>query len=146
MKTASSVTPIPPPGNTAATEQQEVAAEEEVTEVYPEEATRTERKTIPGSEPKAKPKPRPKARPASKQEYRQPKVIMYSTSSCGYCTMAREWFRRNDVKFTEYNVDKSRQARDQFHALNGRGVPLIFVGSQRINGFSSSLIRQALGR
>ena len=64
-------------------------------------------------------------------------VIMYSTSWCGYCKKARQHFRKNRIPFDERDIEKSEMAAREYKKLNGRGVPVILVGKQRMNGFSS---------
>ncbi len=63
-------------------------------------------------------------------------VIMYSTSWCGYCKNAAHHFEKNKIPFTEYDIEKSEKAAKEYKALNGRGVPVILIGDQRMNGFS----------
>jgi glutaredoxin len=65
-------------------------------------------------------------------------VIMYSTSWCGYCKKARQHFTRNKIPFQEYDIEKSKKAAKQYRKLNGRGVPVILIGNQRMNGFSAN--------
>jgi len=75
---------------------------------------------------------------------RQPKVVMYTTPSCGYCHRAKAYFNQRGIRFTERDVTRSSRARSQFKALNGRGVPLIVIGDQRIPGFNKAAIDRAL--
>lgn len=63
-------------------------------------------------------------------------VIMYSTSWCGYCRKARQHFAGNNIPFREYDIEKSKKAAKEYKKLNGRGVPVILIGKQRMNGFS----------
>ncbi len=74
-----------------------------------------------------------------------PKVVMYTTPTCGYCHRAKAYFNQKGIRFTEYDVTKSATARNAFKALNGRGVPLIVIGDQRIPGFNKAAINRALG-
>ena len=74
-----------------------------------------------------------------------PKVVMYTTPTCGYCHRAKAYFNQKGIRFTEYDVTKSTKARKAFKALNGRGVPLIVIGDQRISGFNKAAINRALG-
>jgi glutaredoxin-like YruB-family protein len=74
-----------------------------------------------------------------------PKVVMYTTPTCGYCHRAKAYFNQKGIRFTEYDVTQSQQARKAFKALNGRGVPLIVIGDQRISGFNKAAINRALG-
>lgn len=64
------------------------------------------------------------------------KVIMYSTSWCGYCKKAKRYFNKKNIQFTEYDIEKNARAKRQYKRLNGKGVPLILVGKKRMNGFS----------
>jgi len=77
--------------------------------------------------------------PANITERKQTKsVVMYSTSWCGYCKKAALHFRKNNIPFTEYDIEKSEKAAKEYKNLNGRGVPIILIGDQRMNGFSAS--------
>lgn len=64
------------------------------------------------------------------------KVIMYSTSWCGYCKQARRYFQQQGIAFTEFDIEKDRGAKRRYDKLGGRGVPVILVGEKRMNGFS----------
>ncbi|MDH3636175.1 MAG: glutaredoxin family protein [Gammaproteobacteria bacterium] len=65
-------------------------------------------------------------------------VVMYSTSWCGYCKKAALHFRKNNIPFTEHDIEKSEQAAKEYKKLNGRGVPIILIGDQRMNGFNAT--------
>ena len=65
-------------------------------------------------------------------------VIMYSTSWCGYCKKAARHFRRKNIPFKEYDIEKSKSAAKAYRKLNGRGVPLILVGKKRMTGFDAN--------
>jgi glutaredoxin len=64
-------------------------------------------------------------------------VVMYSTVWCGYCKKARAYFAQNNIPYTDYDVEASVEAKKNYDAIGGRGVPVIFVGQARMNGFSS---------
>ncbi|MFZ9038488.1 MAG: glutaredoxin domain-containing protein [Gammaproteobacteria bacterium] len=64
-------------------------------------------------------------------------VVMYSTSWCGYCKQAARHFRKNKIPFTERDIEKSASAAREYRKLRGRGVPVILIGDQRMNGFSA---------
>jgi len=66
------------------------------------------------------------------------KVVMYSTSWCGYCKKARAYFKKNNIAFVEYDIEKDARAKSQYDKLNGKGVPVILVGEKRMNGFNES--------
>lgn len=66
------------------------------------------------------------------------KVVMYATSWCPYCQQARNYFRQQGIPFTEYDIERDMEAKRRYQAFGGRGIPVIFVGKRRMNGFSVS--------
>lgn len=73
------------------------------------------------------------------------RVVMFSTEWCGYCRKARRYFRKNNIAFAEYDIEKSQKAARAFKDLNGRGVPVILIGNQRMNGFRSKTFERLYG-
>lgn len=71
-------------------------------------------------------------------------VTMFATSWCPYCRHAREYFAANNIPYTELDVEKSEEAKQRYRALGGKGVPVILVGEQRMNGFSEQRLAQML--
>ena len=70
------------------------------------------------------------------------RVVMYSTASCPACKLAKSYFARKGVPYEEHDVNGSPEARAEFQKLGGRGVPLILVGTERMEGFSSQRLDQ----
>jgi glutaredoxin len=64
------------------------------------------------------------------------KVVIYSAAWCHVCRKAKAYFADNDIDYIEYDVEKSDQGKRAFKKLKGKGVPIILVGDQRLNGFS----------
>lgn len=73
-------------------------------------------------------------------------VVMLSASWCGVCRAARNWFTQNGVAFTEYDVERDRKGMEEYKRLNGKGVPIILVGDQRMDGFSARRLKAMLAR
>ncbi|OGN28139.1 MAG: NrdH-redoxin [Candidatus Yanofskybacteria bacterium RIFCSPLOWO2_01_FULL_49_25] len=73
-------------------------------------------------------------------------VIIYSTPSCAYCRMAKDYFKQNNVAYTEHDVAADMQKRqemlDKSHQF---GVPVIDIDGQMIIGFDKPKIKQLLG-
>ena len=76
------------------------------------------------------------ARPEAKE------VVLYSTQRCGFCRKARAHFAARDIPYTEYDVETTEKGWRDYNRMNGRGVPIILIGGERMNGFSASLFDQ----
>ena len=64
-------------------------------------------------------------------------VVMYSTSWCGYCKKAKRYFRKKNIAFREYDIEKDKKAARAYKKIKGRGVPVILIGKKRMNGFNA---------
>jgi len=71
-------------------------------------------------------------------------VVLYSAERCRYCKLARDFLIKQDVPFIEYDVNSSEENSRKFHDLKGRGVPLIFIGKNRISGWNQKVLEMAL--
>jgi glutaredoxin len=71
-------------------------------------------------------------------------VKMLATSWCGYCRKARAYLNSRGIPFEELDVEKSAQGKQEYRALKGRGVPIILVGSQRMNGYDQGRLEAML--
>lgn len=69
---------------------------------------------------------------------REEQVVMYATGWCPYCQQARNYFRQQGIPYTEYDIERDMEAKRRYQAFGGRGIPVIFVGKRRMNGFSVS--------
>ncbi len=78
----------------------------------------------------------------SKSISRSEQVVMYSAAWCGYCKKARNYFKREGIAFTEYDIETSAQGQRDYERLGARGVPVILVGERRLNGFSEASFRK----
>lgn len=71
------------------------------------------------------------------QNKRSPqKVVMYSAEWCGVCRQAKAYFRKKNIRYTNYDIDKNKSARYRYESMGAKGVPVILVGNRRMNGFS----------
>ncbi len=74
-------------------------------------------------------------------------VTLYTTPTCGYCRVAKDWFRSNHVPFTEYDVSVDQRKAEEMVRKSGQmGVPVIDVHGKVIVGFNRPAIEQALKR
>lgn len=76
----------------------------------------------------------------------QPKVLVFSTPSCSFCTMAKKYFREKGIKFTDIDVSRDQSAaRDMVRRSGQMGVPVIDIGGKIIVGFDRPRINALLG-
>ena len=72
-------------------------------------------------------------------------ITVYTTPSCTYCTKAKNWFRENRIRFTEYDVSRDPRKADEMVRKSGQqGVPVIDVNGRIIVGFNQPAIEKAL--
>ena len=79
-------------------------------------------------------------------QVKQHNITVYSTSTCPYCDMAKEFLLKNGVKYTEINVSEDERAAQEMIAKSGQmGVPVIDIDGKIIVGFDKPAIAKAIG-
>lgn len=74
------------------------------------------------------------------------KIKIYSTPSCVYCKMAKEFFEKHGVAYEEHNVAANQEAlKEMIDKSHQMGVPVIDVDGQVFVGFNRSGLEKALG-
>ena len=64
------------------------------------------------------------------------KVTIYSTPTCHFCQMAKEYFKANNVPYDEFNVASDMEKRKEMMEKSGQlGVPVIVIDDQIVVGF-----------
>ncbi len=73
-------------------------------------------------------------------------VTIYTTPTCHFCQMSKEFFKANNVAYTEYNVAADIEKRQEMIDKSGQmGVPVITIGDELIVGFDKRRLDAALG-
>jgi len=73
-------------------------------------------------------------------------VTIYSTPTCHFCHMAKEFFKSNGVAFTDYDVATDLDKRKEMVEKSGQmGVPVIIIDDNLTVGFDKPKIAKALG-
>ena len=73
-------------------------------------------------------------------------IIVYSTPSCVYCKMLKEFLKKNSVSFEEKNVATDLAAREEMAAKSHQlGVPVIDIEGEIFVGFNRAEIAEKLG-
>lgn len=73
------------------------------------------------------------------------KVEIYSTPVCTYCAAAKDFFKKNNVEYTEYNVASDQAKRAEMLEKSGQmGVPVIDVGGDIVVGYDEKVLKELL--
>ncbi|MBI3495306.1 glutaredoxin family protein [Candidatus Berkelbacteria bacterium] len=74
------------------------------------------------------------------------KVILYGTSTCGFCRKARAFFDENHVEYTDIDVGEDQKAAEEIIKRSGQmGVPVIDIDGQLVLGFDKPRLAELLG-
>ena len=74
------------------------------------------------------------------------KVTVYSTPTCHFCHMAKDFFIEKGVVFEDFNVSSDLEKRKEMVEKSGQmGVPVILINNDIIVGFNKSKIVELLG-
>lgn len=72
-------------------------------------------------------------------------VIIYSTPSCTYCKMAKQYFAENNVAFVEKDVASDQVALEEMLKKSGQmGVPVIDVNGSIVIGYNREELAKLL--
>lgn len=71
-------------------------------------------------------------------------IIVYTSSTCPYCTLAKEYLDEKGLEYTEKNVQKDSQARKELMDMGHMGVPVVVIGEEQIVGFDKNKIDLAV--
>lgn len=75
------------------------------------------------------------------------KVIIYSTSWCGFCRSEKQYLDTKNVSYEEKDVEKDEAAQKELlQKMNGsfQGVPVTDIGGDIILGFDRPKIDESL--
>ena len=77
-------------------------------------------------------------------------VKIYSTPTCGFCNLAKQFFDSKNVEYEEFNVSEDQDKAQEMVEKSGQmGVPVIEIttekGTELIIGFQEEKITELLG-
>lgn len=65
-----------------------------------------------------------------------PKIEIYTSAFCGYCSAAKRLLERKGVSYEEIRIDQLAGKREEMVQRSGRRtVPQIFIGDTHVGGF-----------
>jgi len=65
-----------------------------------------------------------------------PEILIYTTTICPYCVMAKRLLDKKGVAYTEINVGNQPELREaMMQKTRRRTVPQIYIGDLHVGGF-----------
>ncbi|MEW5955141.1 MAG: glutaredoxin domain-containing protein [Candidatus Micrarchaeota archaeon] len=75
-----------------------------------------------------------------------PKIIVYSTPTCPYCHMAKDYLKKNNFEYEDVDVAADeKRAQEMIDKSGQMGVPVIDIDGKIIVGFDRKAIDASLG-
>ncbi|MBW3003891.1 glutaredoxin family protein [Candidatus Woesearchaeota archaeon] len=72
-------------------------------------------------------------------------VIVFTTPTCPYCKMAKEFLTENKIEYEERDVSVDQEAAKEMIEKSGQqGVPVILVDEEVVVGFDEPRLRELL--
>ena len=73
------------------------------------------------------------------------KVIVFSTSSCSWCSKLKNYLRKNNIRFKDVDVSRDASAAKDIVRRTGQmGVPVTLIDNKPIIGFDKAKIDRLL--
>ena len=76
----------------------------------------------------------------------KPEVIMLGTWWCPYCYQARRYLTANNIRYCEYDIERSKEGEKLFNDVNGQVIPVLIVDKYLMNGFDETRIENMLSK
>ncbi len=71
-------------------------------------------------------------------------VVVYTSNTCPYCTLAKDYLEEKGVSYTEKNVQTDKTARQELMNMGHMGVPVVVIDGEEIVGFDKDKIESLL--
>lgn len=69
-------------------------------------------------------------------------IEVFSKSSCPMCVLTKDFLKRENIDFVEYDVEIDNTARNLIQALGYQSVPVVLTDSQGWSGYRPDLLRK----
>lgn len=74
------------------------------------------------------------------------KVEIYTSDTCGRCVLAKDYFKKNNIEYKEYNINKNSQYRKELIGMGYMSVPVILINEDHVLGFDVARIEDLLNK
>jgi glutaredoxin 3 len=73
-------------------------------------------------------------------------ITIYSTPTCGYCDVAKDWLTARNISYVEKNVAVDLEARkEMIDKSQQMGVPVFDINGSIMVGYNETKLRELLG-
>ncbi len=73
------------------------------------------------------------------------KITIYSTPTCPYCVMLKDYLKEHGFKYTDIDVSKDQKKAEEMVDKSGQmGVPVADIDGQIIIGFNKEKVKKIL--
>lgn len=73
------------------------------------------------------------------------RIVLYTMNNCPHCQTAKRYLEQKNIPFRLCNV-KTPAGQKEFSKLRMRGVPVLKIGDQILNGFNVKTVNQLLSQ
>ena len=83
--------------------------------------------------------------PTSGNSQHQPRITVFTSSSCHWCRVAKRYLEERGLSYREIDVIADRRGRQEMVRMTGQhGVPVIRVGEHAMTGWDKTEFERLL--
>ena len=75
----------------------------------------------------------------------QPRVIVFTSSTCPWCQTVKRYLREKRIRFREVDVSRDASAARDLARRGHQGVPVVYINNRPVVGFDKPKIDKLLG-
>lgn len=73
-------------------------------------------------------------------------LTVYTTDTCAYCPMVKQYLKHKNVEFVEVNVSNDQETRSKlFNATGMLTVPVVSNGTDYVVGYNPANLSKLIG-
>ncbi len=73
-------------------------------------------------------------------------IIVFSSNTCPYCTLAKNYLEEKGLAYVEKNVQTDKDARAELMKMGHMGVPVLVIDGEQIVGFDKDRLETILDK
>ncbi len=73
-------------------------------------------------------------------------VTIYTSNTCPYCTMAKDYLDEKGIQYNEKNINEDSNAKKELIDRGHMGVPVIIIDDEEIVGFNKPRLEEILNK